>query len=467
MRNSAVPCLCVMLVAAFFACDRAPAEPPDVLLITVDTLRADALHTYGFPQPSTPQMDALAARGALFENAIAASSRTVPSHASIMVSRWVRAHSVRSFNGSTRLEGHPTLAERFREAGYDTAAFVSNFVLQRRSGLDAGFELYDDALDASEAVRGGYLERSAAQTTARAVAWLAARAERPFFLWVHYQDPHGPYQPPEPFHESLDPVEVRVVRALPVLERDSGRAGIPRYQAVDAERRPAVYARRYAEEVAYTDAEIGKLVAAFEGAGAADRDRVILLTADHGESLGESGFFFQHGERTSPDQVHVPFLVLAPTVRPARFTERVHHIDVAPTLLALAGLPPLGDAQGESLVARIEGGKPAAERILFSESAREITAYRGDTYLQARPGRGALRSDPLAPEGVLRWIGSRREDDGRWLAALPDPALKAALEAHLAQRTPSAAAVELDRIDEESLRALGYVPEVPQAVPPH
>ncbi len=145
-------------------------SPPDVLLVTVDTLRADFVHSYGFEAETTPNIDALAARGVLFETAIAASTATVPSHASIMTSRYVREHSVGPFNGATRLEGAATLAEAFRAAGYETAAFVSNVVLKARTGLDRGFDLYDDELPVGETNRGSYFERVAGDTVERAVA---------------------------------------------------------------------------------------------------------------------------------------------------------------------------------------------------------------------------------------------------------------------------------------------------------
>ncbi|MCP4906588.1 MAG: sulfatase-like hydrolase/transferase, partial [bacterium] len=148
-----------------FACT--PAEErsrPDVLLITIDTLRADYVHAYGFPLEITPSIDALAERGVLFENAIAAATLTAPAHASIMTSRYVREHSIGSRNGDTRLDELSTLAESFSEAGYATAAFVSNAVLRRRIGLDRGFDTYDDELPSREQNRGNYFERIAEET---------------------------------------------------------------------------------------------------------------------------------------------------------------------------------------------------------------------------------------------------------------------------------------------------------------
>ena len=433
-------------------------EYPDVLLITIDTLRADRLHAYGFPQDSTSRIDELASRGTLFEDAIAASSRTVPSHASMMTSRWVRGHSVGSFNGSTRLDEVETLAGRFREAGYDTAAFVSNFVLKRRTGLDRGFETYDDEMAGVETDRVGRFERVARDTAEQAIHWLGLRGRRPLFLWVHLQDPHGPYSPPAPFAGSLRPVTARTEQELPILSRDVGRAGIPRYQAIDGEQRPGFYATRYAEEVAYTDFWVGALVEAFENAGAS-RERVVLLTADHGESLGENGFFFQHGERSSPDQVWVPLILVGPGVGKARSPIPVSHVDIAPTLLEMAGLAPLKGAEGISLRDLLSSGDSLPERTIYSETAREIRAYRGDLSVEARPGPGAALRNPLDVSGDLLWSGYQRLSDGRWVRTPPSSDLVQETSAHLEQSVPTTAAHDLDDDDRARLRALGYLPD--------
>ena len=258
----------------------------NVLLVSVDTLRADFVHAYGFEQPDTPNMDALAARGALFEEAFAAATLTAPAHASIMTSRWARHHSIGTRNGETRLEGAVTLAEAFRKAGYATAAFVSNVVLRRRSGLDRGFDVYDDDLTQGEANRLAFFERSAERTVRGALAWLDDSPDAPLFLWVHLQDPHGPYTPPDAYRGRLAEVPLRAKRPLGPLSGNTGRAGIPAYQVLEGVRKTAVYAQRYAEEVMFADEWLGNLVSAFERHSASHR-AIVLLTADHGESMGE------------------------------------------------------------------------------------------------------------------------------------------------------------------------------------
>ena len=180
--RAVIPRLAALFLAAAAGCGP-PPDAPNVLLVTIDTLRPDHLGAYGFPGESSPNLDALAARGVVFERAIAASARTAPSHASLFTSRWVRDHSIGYHNGSTRLGDEVTLAALLSEAGYDTAAFVGNSMLRRRVGLDRGFAVYDDTLPDAERNRPVF-ERVAAKTTPRALEWLARPRRRPFFLWV-------------------------------------------------------------------------------------------------------------------------------------------------------------------------------------------------------------------------------------------------------------------------------------------
>jgi arylsulfatase A-like enzyme len=427
------------------------AEPtrPDVLLITVDTLRADFVHSYGFAAETTPNMDALARRGVLFETAVAASTATVPAHASIMTSRWVREHSVGAWNGASRLEGVATLAEAFRLAGYDTAAFVSNVVLKARTGLDHGFDHYDDELPEGETNRGMYFERVAAQTVDRVRVWLEGDRTRPFFLWVHLQDPHGPYTPGEPWSEVVDEVALRTDRELPVLRVNRGRGGIPGYQALPGERRAGRYAGLYAGEIALTDHWIGELVSEVEEAASAGL--VLALTADHGESLDEDGFFFQHGHATTPEQALVPLLLVAPGVSPRRVSGVTSHVDIAPTLLELAGLPPLDAPSGISLVPALGGAALPPDRSVWSDIGREVSAYDASGYVLVKRLPQGLRwqrhERVAAPDGEVDWPKG------------PEVELPSELRAYL-----STAAVEvvpahaMSEADIERLRALGYLP---------
>jgi len=431
------------------------AGAPSVLLITVDTLRADHLGAYGFESDTSPHLDALAAQSALFERAIAASSRTAPAHASIMTSRWVREHSIGHANGSTRLADEEiTLAATFAKASYDTAAFVGNVMLQRRVGLDNGFDRYDDELPVTETNRGDMFERRAEQTTAHALAWLSAERRGPFFLWVHYNDPHGPYVPPPPYDEQFQLADAPGEDLLPVLSVQRGWFGIPAYQALPGLRRPSQYRSRYAGEIRYFDEFLGRLLEAAER-GSQPRDLVVLLTADHGESFGEEDFYFSHGYATTPDLARVPFLLRAPGLAPGRRGEIAHHVDILPTLLELAGLPLPPEVRGIALGPALRGEAAFPERTVFCDVGSEVGAYRRDLFLRARlgPSIGDTRSGTWQP---YRWSA-----DGSLAAADAADALRPHIEEYTREQMPMERAAELSEAEAEHLRALGYLAPAP------
>lgn len=459
--------LAVVCALGLSACvqdgERDPA--PDVLLVTLDTLRSDWVQAYGFAHANTPSMDALASRGVLFENAIAAASLTAPSHASMMTGRYVREHSVGTLNGESRLEGAETLAESFSAAGYETAAFISNVVLRRRMGLDRGFAVYDDNLGESEANRPAYFERRAQDTVEQALAWLSQQdSERPLFVWLHLQDPHGPYEPPEEFEGRIGSVPLRMRGDLPVLARNHGRAGIPAYQEIADVRDPAVYAGRYAEEIMYSDFWLGRFIEAFES-HSASRPSLILLTADHGESLGEHGFFFQHGQSVLPELVRVPLIVVAPAVSPRRVPDVVSHVDIAPTLLDLAGLPALSDPSGISLSPWMAGETLSEDRAVFSDTEGESALYGRDRLTRVlgagltRPG--ASSAEPLRSESLIR------RDDGAWRPVPTDAAALERISAYLSEAVPPAPVGAMAPEHIEQLRALGYLDPEEEPDPEH
>lgn len=442
----------------FPACGPGAPPPPDVLLVTIDTLRADWVHAYGFARETTPRIDGLAARGVLFENAIAAATLTAPAHASIMTSRYARQHSVGTLNGETRLDGIETLAERFRAAGYETAAFVGNVVLRRRSGLDRGFDVYDDELVEGEKNRRAYFERTAAETAARALDWLAGRGGKPVFVWLHLQDPHGPYTPPDGYRGVLGEIPLRMTRSLDVLDDNTGRAGIPAYQVLGEERSPSFYAARYGEELLYADHSVGEVADAVERHAGA-RGSIILVTADHGESMGEQGWFFQHGHATTPDLARVPLVIVAPGAVPRRVSSLVSHVDVAPTLLELAGLAPIEGASGRSLADVVRGAAEPGARAVFSDTDGEAAIYFPDR--MTRIG-GALASDRNAPAPRPTQIQSIEwDDEGIWRTIETDQNDVQQLLQYLETPAPLVAAEAMSPEHIEQLRALGYLPPLP------
>jgi arylsulfatase A-like enzyme len=315
----------------------APAiEAPTVLLITVDTLRADRVGAYGHPDAGTPHMDTLARDGALFESAQTTAPLTLPGHASILTGRSVPAHGVLN-NGTFVLpESLPTLAEAARDAGFETGAFVSAEVVARRYGLDRGFGLYDDHVPKLAKKDDGmvvhYPERSAKDTVARTLTWLEDRGDAPALAWVHLWEPHAPYAPPEPF----------------------------------ASRHPN---DDYQGEVATTDAAIGELLEGVRRLGRGGR-LLTVLTSDHGEALGAHGEP-THGVFLYREVLRVPLIVTGPAwnIAPSRHQLPVSVADIAPTLVDLLELPRLEGADGLSLAGLLAGSGPPPERAaVFAES---------------------------------------------------------------------------------------------------
>lgn len=418
----------VLLFLAVAGCNRvelttAPdLERPNVLLVTIDTLRADRLGAYGAQGVETPRLDALAAAGARFETAIAPAPLTLPSHASLLTGLDPPRHGVRH-NGVYRLDaGIETLAERFRAAGYATGAVTGAAVLARRYGLDQGFESYDDGTSAQR-----FLERSAADVTDRALDWLGGAA-RPFLLWTHYYDPHHDYRPPQPFAERF--------------------AASP-----------------YDGEIAYVDAQLGRLLDGLEREESR-RPTLILVTSDHGESLGE------HGESTHSYTLYdaalrVPLILAGPGVPRGRVVESlVRGVDVAPTLLALTGLPVPADVDGEPMTQHLTGSVTPPERVAYAETLATrieqgwspLFALRSERYLLVRAPRPEIydvRADPAQLENLAE------SDPKRVHAAMER--LGRALEERMGESEPETRLAP-DGESLEQLRALGYaIPSEPVA----
>jgi arylsulfatase len=437
-----------------------PEEPrPDVLLITVDTLRADRLGTYGFQLATSPAIDRLAERGVVFERAISGASVTAGSHASIMTSRYTREHTIGHENGGTRLEGIATLAEIFNEEGYQTAAFVGNIVLDRSSGFDRGFEVYDAELPDAEPNRKFIFERIAEKTTERALLWLKNRDSRPLFLWVHYQDPHGPYRPPAEYRGIFRPESRPGERPLPALQELFGLNGIPSYQVLEGVRYPSIYETRYAEEIAYADHWIGELIARVD-ATASPAGTIVALTADHGESLGEEGRYFLHGSSTAPDQAHIPLILRAPGLPEGRRTEIVHHVDIMPTLLDLAGLEAPAGTSGVALGPVLRGDTPLPDRLVYCDEGFDLSAYGSDGFVRVSGLLAAWNSDgagrwPKIPAGSWRQYSWTPGEDWR-IVDSNEEIPKETIRSYFKQAIPMVDTPERAESRTKMLRALGY-----------
>jgi arylsulfatase A-like enzyme len=443
-----------LALAAFAAAACREVPPPSVLLlVTVDTLRAGELGAYGSERGLTPHLDALARESVVFEAAYAAAPLTLPSLAALFTGRTPDALGMRS-NESALPASVPTLASDLRERGWRTGAVVSNFVLRKGAGLARGFDVYDDALPRHEAVR-SWPERAGRETTDAALGLLDACPGQRCFLWVHYQEPHGPYEPPpERRAQQLarERAEPDGARELPVGEDDAGEGAIPAYQFLGGRRDVAFYRAGYRGEVESVDAEIGRLLAGLDARGLRER-AIVVLTADHGESLGERGVFFAHGGDLGDAQMRVPLLLRVPGVAPARRADVASLADLRPTLLRrLAGVPPDPGLPGRDLLA--PGAESAASRPYLVTSA--AAARRG--YGLVEGGYKVIVSEGAGRERVELFRIGREDAD----LAASQPELAAALVAKLhAVRAASGAARDeprqaLSEQDRERLRALGY-----------
>lgn len=302
----------------------AVARRPDVLLITIDTLRADAVGAYGHAGNPTPWIDRLAAAGIRFDAAHAQAPLTLPSHTTILTGRYPFAHGVRDNAGFRLPTSIPTLATWLHAQGYRTGAFVSAFPLDERFGLARGFDIYDDRV--STVGRAAFLEprRDGRETVAHARAWLDAAHAQPSFCWVHIFEPHYPYAPPEPFASRF--------------------AGDP-----------------YEGAVAAADAALAPLLAPVLNRPG-DRT-IVVLTGDHGESLGEHGEA-THGIFAYESTLRVPLVIRAPGAFSAGTVgTEARHVDVAPTILDLLAIDLPGDLDGRTL--RRQPDAPASETTYF------------------------------------------------------------------------------------------------------
>lgn len=443
------------------ACGGSPS--PDLLvLISVDTLRSDRLGAYGSDLGATPNLDRLAAESVVFTAAYAPTSHTLPSVIALMTGVYPEEAGIES-NESMLAFGVPTLATALHDAGWRTRAVVSNWVLRRSSGLAAGFDSYDDALMQREATR-PMPERLAAETTTAALQAIQDCRAEPgarCFVWVHYQDPHGPYTPPGDLRDRFLERERAAPDGRRSLELRSdfvGLGGLPNYQALGAERQVAFYRAGYDGEVAYLDQEVGRLLA---GLGADAEDAVIAFTADHGEGLGEQDYWFAHGEHLTDSLVRVPLWLHVPGVAPARRDDVATLLDLHATLRGLGGGSIPAAASGRDLLA--PGAAEQASRVY-------LATLRGSN--QARLGwiEDGYKYVVTYRDGVWQGQLFRLGSDDVDLAA-PAPQIAASMRERLALfreqmlRLAPIVRQELSEEDRANLRVLGYEARPPSEEP--
>jgi arylsulfatase A-like enzyme/tetratricopeptide (TPR) repeat protein len=399
-----------------------PAAPRhNLLLVSIDALRADRLGYAGHAAARTPRLDGLAARGLAFSQARTVVPLTLPAHASLLTGTLPGRHGVRD-DGQVLGEEHATLAEVLRGAGYRTGAFVGSFLLDSRFGLARGFDGYFDALDPA---RHGALERRGDEVVGQALAWLDEAPQRPFFAWVHLHDPHAPYDAPEP-------------HAAPPA---------------------AGPAAAYDAEVAWTDSLVGRLLDHLALRGLAERTWVVVV-ADHGEALGEHGEE-GHGFFVYEATLRIPLIVAGPSPVQAAVDDPVSLVDVMPTVaLALTGAVPPG-VQGRSLLTREAPGPSLRERVVLSETWLPRLRFGWSELVAVRDGRYKLIQAPR-PElyDLLEDPGETRD------LALSDPTRAAGLEKALMAAVAAAgpAAPRPHARDPETrqrLEALGHLGGLP------
>ena len=410
--------------AAWFATGRDAVRDSDlnVLIITLDTTRADRIGAYGDRGAVTPNLDRLAQEGVLFEQAITSAPLTLPAHSTLFTGLLPPRHGVRDNGGYVLDPRHLTLAKSLKDAGFNTGAFVGAFVLDGKWGLDQGFDTYVDKFDVSKykSVSLGDVARRADEVVANAMPWLEQHADRRFFAWLHFYDPHSPYEAPEPFRSQF---------------RD----------------------RPYAGEIAFVDHQVGRILRWLDTRGLADKTIVIAI-GDHGESLN------QHGEGTHGLFIYeattrIPFILRAPLdeARGRRVKGVVRSEDVMPTVLDLIGRPVPSHVQGRSLRPLMVGDVTDLNLDAYSESLYPRNHYGWSDLRALRSGRfkfiattkPELYDLERDPGELTNLYGERRQLADRLAAELQ----RIGAEEPGAESGPSA----VDPETRERLAALGYI----------
>jgi arylsulfatase A-like enzyme/tetratricopeptide (TPR) repeat protein len=403
----------------------AVASVPNVVLVTIDTLRGDRVGAYGYRAGETAAMDRLAREGVLVEDAVVQAPQTRPSHASIMTGRYPHEHGIRDNYSSPLSRTTPTLASVLRDHGWDTAAFIGAYPVARPSGLNRGFTVFDDPFGAGDATtRQARTERRAAEVVDHALAWLGQPRSKPFFLWVHLFDPHAPYEPPSPWRE-------RFTKAP------------------------------YDGEVAYSDAQLARLVGGLDAKGLRGRT-LVIVTSDHGEGLGEHGedehMFFVYDST-----LRIPLLLSWPGRLPAgaRVRGQFRSVDLFATVLELVGVTaPPSSGVSRAAFLRPDGLIPDNE------------SYAETLYPQIHFGYAPLRS---LRTGGWKYIDAPRaelyrllDDPGEVRNLAPERAsvageMRGRLATHDRQAGVAPVQPALDPEAAARLAALGYVGGGPAA----
>jgi arylsulfatase A-like enzyme len=430
-----------------------PGAPANLVIVSLDTVRRDHLPTYGYGRYTAPALAAFAERAVVFENAFAQDTNTNPSHASMLTGLYPHAHG-NVKNGSILADGVATLAQIVRDAGFDTAAFVTGATMVAdATGLDRGFEVYDDDFEGKR--------RAGKVATKRAAGWLGDRGSgKRAFLLLHLFDAHGPYLPKgayETLFLSRDPGER--VDLIPPYQQQLDEQGIPH-------RHLNWYVDRYDAMIRYVDDCLRDLLKQIDL-----DDTVVVVIADHGETLGERELKLDHGGRVFDEQIRIPLVIRVPGLAPRRESALVETVDLLPTLLALLRVPtPEGlRVQGRSLLPLLVGSGEADAKEAIYASARAAAVRQGDRryvldrerrITSVRSRRWKLIRYPSIPEDYLELYDlaadpDETEDVAERFPEVRDAYLRALEEWH-ADARETAAPSRLSPELRERLRALGY-----------
>jgi arylsulfatase A-like enzyme/tetratricopeptide (TPR) repeat protein len=403
-------------------------ERPNLVLITLDTVRADHLGCYGYAAARTPNIDALANQGVLFSQAASPAPLTQPAHSSLLTGTYPTYHGIR-VNGSTALsQAQTTLAEVLAAKGYETGAFVGAFVLDKRWGLNQGFGTYDDQFDPRTYTRLDLagVQRPADRVVDAALTWLEGEKENPFFVWMHLYDAHTPYEPPEPFSSQFG---------------GAGPAGL------------------YDGEIAFADSQVGRVVSWLRASGMHEKT-VIVILSDHGESLGSHGEG-THGYYVYDYAMRVPLVIAAPfrELHAVRVESQVSMVDVFPTALALLGVDPETRVHGRSLLPAMFQSQNEPEHYAYGESMTPSIQFGWSALHSLRSSRYKLIQAPrpelydlTADPGETTNVYERNRAVVREMSNELDRLLR-----ETAQNAPEPEAADFDKETAERLAALGYV----------
>jgi len=472
------------LVASSFGlnCARQGSAPKNnIVLITIDTLRADHLSAYGYHRPTSPVIDSLAAAGVRFETPIVQWPKTGPSFASMFTSTYPKDNGIVRKIGTRLPDQFAMLAELLQRQGYATRAVVANGAVASEFNFNQGFDTYIESWKLTPPEEG--VDPTGANMINQLVETImdGQTAEQPFFLWVHYLDPHSPYEAPAPWTDKFvddafaDP-EIKVDIDFERPRRQM--TGIGREQVLAGRDDLAFYVARYDSEIAYVDAKVGELLEFLTRRGLMD-DTLTVITSDHGESLGEHNYFFDHGRFSYQTCLRVPLIFHQPGVLAPRIdTEPVELLQLAPTLLEAAGIE-LEEGrwgQGRSLWPRLLGlESPAEVSYAFAEAGyaerplwqRAVTdgrfkmIYAQDwgeqRWIAGKRNEFALFDLATDPDETDNLMGREHEAERRLQTALQKLWSQPPFEVRVEEGTADETQEEMDEETRQQLRALGYI----------